>query len=230
MDGDMASRKAMLQTLYGDYPVVPQQIWEENEEALNRLDEAVKSGEPVRLWVFGDDPGERCGLCYVCHRLQGASLPMILVDIPSQMIQEDAVYQFRGSGDVPLEGYGALARDYGKQLTSTERTFYARQWQSLAEQNAPLRAVINGRLMGVEETFYDFALRSNLPDGDFIAAQAIGKTLGDVSGVSDRWLFLRMERMLSSGELIEVKPANDDHPYSALLRRGGSMAKADKHL
>ncbi len=227
MDGDMGGRKAMLQTLYGDYPGVPQQIWKENEEAFARLDETAKSGKPVRLWVFGDDPGERCGLCYVCHRLQGASLPIILVDIPSLMAREEIVYQFRGGGDVPLEGYGALARDYGRQLTPAERTFYVRQWQSLVEQNAPLRAVINGRLQGVEETFYDFALRANFPDRDFIAAQAIGKTLGQVAGVSDRWLFLRMERMLSSGELIEVKPANDDQPYSALLRRGASAVDED---
>lgn len=69
------------------------------------------------------------------------------------------------------------------------------------------------------EDFYDFALRANLPDGEFKVAELIGKTLCQISGVGDRWLFLRLAAMLQSGELIAVAEATEDHPYSGVLKR-----------
>ncbi len=47
-------------------------------------------------------------------------------------------------------------------------------------ENASLRAVINGSLIGVPNDFYDFALRSNIPDGEFKVAQLIGKTMSQI--------------------------------------------------
>lgn len=89
----------------------------------------------------------------------------------------------------------------------------------MVHENAPLRAVVNGSLIGVPKDFYDFALRANMPDGEFKVAQLIGKTLGQISGVGDRWLFLRIQAMLRSGELITVSAVTEDHPYSEVVKR-----------
>ena len=52
------------------------------------------------------------------------------------------------------------------------------EWLPLREENAPLRAVINGQLHRVGEDFYDPFIRARIPDGAFQVAQLIGEVLG----------------------------------------------------
>jgi hypothetical protein len=73
--------------------------------------------------------------------------------------------------------------------------------------------------MSVPEDFYDFALRANVLEGEFKCAMLLGKTLIQVPGVGDRWLYLRILKMIEDGELIEISPPTDDWPYSAVLKR-----------
>ena len=58
--------------------------------------------------------------------------------------------------------------------------------RQLQEENAPLRAVINGRLHSVPEDFYDGMLLSRLPEaGQTIRlAELLGRTLGSASPAS----------------------------------------------
>lgn len=93
----------------------------------------------------------------------------------------------------------------------------------MLRDNAPLRAIINGNVIGVPIDFYDFALRANMPDGEFRVAQLIGKSLNQIAGVGDRWLFLRIQAMIQSGELIEVSATTDDHPYLGVIIRNSKI-------
>lgn len=212
-------RRETLQALFGDFPGVVEELLEENRRAFARLDQAAEEGTPLRLWVGANDPGERCGLCYVCHRFQGMALPLTLVEIPCRWQAEGVIREFPSAGDVPPEALGGFAKTCGRLLTEAERDLYAKRWQELVQENAPLRAMVNGRLMSVAEDFYDFVLRASLPEGEFVAAKAIGQALTQLLGVGDRWLFLRMQRMLAEGTLAQVRPPREDHPYSAVLRR-----------
>jgi hypothetical protein len=88
----------------------------------------------------------------------------------------------------------------------------------LVSEDAPLRAVINGRLMSVPADFYDYTLRAHFPDGVFTVAQAIGRALGmSQLGISDWWYAQRMRRMTESGELEAVRP--DRNFYYTYVRR-----------
>lgn len=73
--------------------------------------------------------------------------------------------------------------------------------------------------MSVREDFYDAVLRANIPDGDFLTAVAIGRTLLRVKGVSAQWLFMRLQAMADAGDLEEVAPSKDENPYSGVMRR-----------
>ncbi|MEG1500325.1 MAG: hypothetical protein RR396_00030 [Clostridiales bacterium] len=37
-------------------------------------------------------------------------------------------------------------------------------------------------------------------------------------GLGDQWLYSRIQAMLAAGQLIEVAPAKDGHPYLAVMR------------
>ncbi len=214
---DLRSRISVLCDLFGDFPGVPEQLWRTNEHALARIREAGSTLEPIRLWVSPHSPAELCGLYYTCHLTLNLPIPLYVVYAPSETEKGDCVVSYRSAGEMPPEELGDLAVSE-QPLSLTMRRYFAMLWDDLVRENAPLRAIVNGVVMGVPKEFYDFALRANFPEGDFHVARLIGNTLIRMPGVCDRWLFLRVQSMLQDGELIEIKPAMDDHPYSAIIK------------
>ena len=78
---------------------------------------------------------------------------------------------------------------------------------------------MNGRIIGVPVYFYDDFLLSAMPAGDFMVGRLLGTVMGRITGVGDRWLYMRIQAMLKAGELTAVSPPRDDHPYSGIVRR-----------
>ena len=79
------------------------------------------------------------------------------------------------------------------------------EWSRLQEENAPLRAVVNGRLHSVREDFYDPFIRAHIPDGTFRVARLIGDVLGRCQlGIGDWWIAKRIQAMEAQRELITV--------------------------
>ncbi|MEL7603501.1 MAG: DUF3658 domain-containing protein [Bacillota bacterium] len=218
IQSNLNSRKRLLSDLYGDFPGVPEQIWQTNEHAFARIREAGSTQEPIRIWVSPHSPAELCCMYFVCRLIADSPAPLYVVHAPSEIEKGDCVVSYRSTGEIPPEELGNLAVS-DEPVSMTMRRYYAGLWDDLVRENAPLRAIVNGVVMGVPAEFYDFALRANFPEGEFHVARLIGNTLIRMPGVSDRWLFLRMQSMLQSGELIEVAAATDDHPYSAIVKR-----------
>jgi len=222
MDTDMNARKKLLDDLFADFPGVSDEIWEANQHTLTRLQEAKATLEPVRIWICVSNPAELCGLHFVCRLMVDAQTPLSVVLVPEQIEKDNSIISYRSTGEINPEAFGVFT-EYEEPISELQRRAYANIWSDLVRENAPLRAVINGSLIGVPKDFYDFALRANIPDGEFKVAQLIGKTLSRISGVGDRWLFLRIQAMLQSGELIAVSAATGDHPYSEVVKRSNEI-------
>ena len=190
---------------------------ETNQHALTRLQEAKVSLEPVRMWICVNDPAELCGFCFVCSLLVDDRIPLSVVRIPAHIEKENCIISYRNTGEVNPQELGAFIK-YEEPISELQRRVNADIWSGLVRENAPLRAVVNGNLMSVPKEFYDFALRANMKDGEFMVAQLIGKTFCQMPGVSDRWLYLRIQAMLQSGELTTVSAATGDHPYSGVVK------------
>jgi hypothetical protein len=222
MDTDMNARKKLLDDLFADFPGVPEKIWETNLHTLTRLQEAKATLEPIRMWICERDPAELCGLYFVCHLMVDAQTPLSVVRVPEQIEKDNSILSYRSTGEIDSEEFGAFT-EYEEPISELQRGVYANIWSNLVRENAPLRVIINGSLIGVPKDFYDFVLRANMPDGEFKVAQPIGKTLSQISGIGDRWLFLRIQAMLQSGELITVSETTVDHPYSEVVKRSNEI-------
>lgn len=222
VDTDMNARKKLLDSWFEDFLGAADKIWETNQHALMRILEAKSTMEHIRMWVSTSDPAEMCGLYFICHRMVDANTPLSVVRIPKEIQKDNSIVCYRNIGEIAAEELGALTV-YEEPISKLQRKVYANIWADQMRENAPLRAIINGILIGVPEDFYDFALRNNIPNGEFKAAQLIGKTLSQMPGVSDRWLFLRIRTMIQSRELIQVSESTDDHPYSAVIRRNSKI-------
>lgn len=215
---DMNARKRLLDDLSEDFPGVSDEIWKTNQHALNRIQAAKSALEPVRMWISSSDPAELCGLYFICHFMADAQTPLLVVDIPRHIKKDKTFISYRSTGEVSAEEFGALA-EYEESLSECQRSTYAGLWSDLVHENAGLRAVVNGNVMGVPEDFYDFVLKKNIPEGEFRVAQLIGNTLLQVPGVGDRWLFMRIKAMIQAGELMEISATADGHPYSGIIKK-----------
>ncbi|MTI62183.1 MAG: DUF1835 domain-containing protein [Firmicutes bacterium] len=222
MDTGMNKRKKLLDKLFADYPGVSEEIWETNQHTLMRLQEAKATLESVRMWVCAGNPAELCGLYFMCRLMVDVQTPLSVVRVPEQIQKDNSIISYNSTGEITPEAFAAFTA-YDEPISELQHNIYANIWCNLIQENAPLRAVINGKLISVTKDFYDFALRANMPDGEFKVAQLISKTLSQISGVGDRWLFLRIQAMLQSGELITVSAATGDHPYSEIVKRSNEI-------
>lgn len=211
-------RMEICRLLYGSIPDVAEEIAIRHEKSLSRLKEAKDSLEPVRIWARKEDPSEMCGLLFLCNMMEGSEIPLYLVNLPDQIEYEESITIFRNSEEIPPNILIKLSGGF-KPLSILQRKIYAAMWKELVQENAPLRAIVNGKLMSVNSEFYDFALYANVPEEQFTVAQLLGNTLLRGPGIDVWWLFQRIQAMVEKGELREIKPPEGENPFSGIMKK-----------
>lgn len=194
-------------------------FFQNQRKDMEYLLSAAKDGIPIRIWK-SDAPYSACGFFFVCNILRDIDCNISVVSLPKyKPISENEIVEYSHWGEVePGKFYQFLPLE--KQLTQIEKRVVSDYWHDLMVENAPLRAIVNGRLISVSEDFYDFIIMKNLPDNDFIMARFIGKLLGEYSlGVSDSWYALRIDKMVEENKLTVVENRDHSHPYGKSLRR-----------
>jgi hypothetical protein len=218
IDAGMDSRQALYERLFSHFPGVAAEIMKINRRALARLKEALPTPVRIRIWAGASDPSELCGLYYICHLFADSPADLSVVRVPAEFEKPPRIILYRSTGEIAVDDFEALA-SYDTPISPQQRELYAQLWRELKAENAPLRAVVNGRVIGVPEDFYDFALRACLPEGEFRAATLLGNALSRIPGVGDSWLYSRLRLMIDAGELTEAAPPDGDYPYSGILRK-----------
>ena len=191
--------------------------WQETQAAAERL-RACGPGDAVRIWV-DQTPHSACGLLHAASLLKDTKAAVSMVTLPPWRARSDnAVEAYLGWGEVAPELFGHfLFRE--EPLSPAVLGALAGQWRELQRENAPLRAVINGRVHSVGEDFYDPLIRRHLPEGTIKVGTLIGEVLGrERPGIGDDWLAGRIRWMLSAGELRMVREDRERFYGSAVER------------
>lgn len=172
-------------------------------------------GEPVRVW-YSDQPDELCGFCWMLAQLDGLGEkcgPVSAVKLPKYEERDDhTIVEWIGWGEVnPEEWYDFLRLEQPMSPIRRRVEFY--RWRELQEENAPLRAVLNGRLVSAPEDLYDSFIRRELDRMEDVFREAI--LIGNVIGrcrlaISDGWIALRIDAMVKAGELRVVTLMEDE--------------------
>ena len=177
--------------------------------------EKAQNGEPIRVWV-GRDPDDVCGLYWLLEQLRPIGfekLDITIVELPMWETRPDGcIVQYNGWGEVEPYHLGRMA-SLGKKLPTNYLRSLANRWRELQQENSPLRAVINGKLVSVSETLYDtFILRElDTLDDEFRESVLVGQVLGkNQLGIGDGWIALRVEQFIKEGLLLPtMKPLKD---------------------
>jgi hypothetical protein len=196
-----------------------EQFFQNQRKDMEKLLSAAEEGIPIRIWK-SSVPYSTCGFHFVCHLLRNIDCNISVVSLPKYYpIFENEIVEYSHWGEVAAGKFYQFF-SLEKQLTKIEKRIISENWDDLIEENAPLRAILNGKLTSVPENFYDFIIMNNLPDSDFIMAGLIGKLLGEYRlGISDSWYALRIEKMIEENKLIVVENKDSSHPYGKVLRK-----------
>ncbi len=191
--------------------------WDKYLKETERLKNYATQGECIRLW-YSNAPYSMCGFYYVCNLLKDYSCKISAIELPNHMQLSEKEIQFYTTwGEIDAgKFYRFLPLE--KELSTCEIRSYALNWNELKEDKSILRAVVNGRVIGVTEDFYDHIIRKELPDGEFVMGYLIGTILGKYPlGVGDWWYAKRINRMIELGELVVVKKQKEI--YSQVLKK-----------
>lgn len=99
-----------------------------------------------------------------------------------------------------------------RQLTETEQGQLLSGWKRLQEENAPLRAIVDGRVQSVPADFYDEAILSGITEAEMPAAHAVGRAMGELdmktgNRVGDMFIFARIRALAQTGKIQIVHDA-----------------------
>ncbi|MPW26855.1 DUF1835 domain-containing protein [Alkalibaculum sp. M08DMB] len=219
---DGIERQNVFHKLWGRYDFdnkEQKQFFQNQRKDVQKLLSAAKDGVSIRIWK-SNAPYSTCGFYFVCNLLRSIDCNINVVSLPKyNPISENKTVEYSHWGEVESGKLYQLL-PFEKQLTQIEKRIVSDHWYYLMVENAPLRAIINGKLTSVPENFYDFIITKNLPDNDFIMARFIGTLLGEYSlGISDSWYAFRIDKMIDENKLIVIENKDHSHPYGKVLRK-----------
>lgn len=197
---------------------------------LHRLKQFLEDGEPVRVWYSGA-PYSLCGFYHLCSVLKDYENEVRTVRLP-EYIQKTPGRDGAASkriilchnwGEVAAEEFASFLPGEGR-LAGEEIRMYAGLWSGLKEDNSPLRAVLNGRVTGVPETFYDFLIFKRLTGEPVKEARLIGDILGsNPIGVGDWWYAKRIEAFIRDGRIKVTEDSENRYARVICLEKQEKM-------
>lgn len=215
---DSSYRKELIYSLYDQNQWYQDEETEEElrkaggayAEELLRLRRFLDDGEAVRIW-YSDAPYSRCGFYHLCQILRQYENEIRAVKLPEYIVREKCITVYKNWGEVAAEEFAGFL-SYEKKLFGNEIRMFANEWSELASDNSPLRAVINGKVLGVSENFYDFLIWKRLTHKPVKQARLIGDILGyDQLGIGDWWFAKRIEYYIRQGKIRVVEDSKNKY-------------------
>ena len=203
-----------------------QELVDKVRESLEIISKRLHEGEAVRIW-YSDSPDELCGMYWFMSWLRQfykeLSPKVYVVKLPEYEEKDDnTIIQKYAWGDVGPEEWSQYI-PLQKEVTEAFVKMCAMQWNILQQENAKLRAALNGKLVSVSEDIYDYYILQEISsfEDEFNEARLIGTVLGKYQlGISDSFVHSRIESMIKEGQLEIVSGAKKDMPvYNRVLKR-----------
>lgn len=181
---------------------------------LLRLRKYLEEGESIRIW-YSDAPYSRCGFYSLCSMLRKYENDIRAVKLPEYKMRANSIAIYKNWGEIPAEEFAAFLPGE-KKLAKDELRMYSGLWSDLVEDNSPLRAVVNGRVIGVLEDFYDFVIWKRITKEPEKEARLIGDILGRWQiSVGDWWYARRINHFIEKGR---IRVAEDsENQYARML-------------
>lgn len=219
---DSQYRKDLIYSLYaqeqwGKDPELDAELRNLAECYINemaRLKNYLDNGEQIRIW-YSDAPYSICGFYQLCSILTQYDNSVQVVKLPQYCVRDNITISYKNWGEIAAEEFAGFL-PYEKKLSRQELRLYNSLWNELKEDNSPLRAVVNGRLTGVPEDFYDFLIWKEMSGKPQKEARLIGDILGKYPvSIGDWWYAKRIDHFIDKEKIQVVE--DSENKYARLI-------------
>jgi len=181
--------------------------------------------EELRIWYDLRNPDDVCGLYWFLWMLKKREIApkMWLMPLPNYFQKDDgSIHICRGWAEIEPEKLGhhlALQRAVSVGFAMMAYT----EWEKLREENASLRAMVNGTICSVSADFYDSIIRRELQKQaeEFKESNFIGYLLVNtcLSAVGDEFIHQRLMVMVQQNYLNVIVPSEEGSYRGQILRK-----------
>ena len=218
---DSLERQEVFKSTYVLYSTGAQvkEFFDKQNQDLEKLLSSAGNGHIIRIWK-SNAPFSVCAFAFVCHLLKDIDCQIKVVSLPEyHKMSSDTIVSYSSWAEIlPKEFHKFLSLE--KDFSEIEKTIFAHLWEELKEENAPLRALVNGKLISVPEDFYDYLIIKNIPDGEFSKIELIGAVLGKYGlGVGDSWFDLRIDKLIEENKLEVVSNRKTSQTSNIILKK-----------
>ena len=168
------------------------------------LKKYLDEGKRLRIW-YSEYSEELCGFYQLCELLKKYDQEFSAVRLPNIAVIDGKRKHVFSWNQMSQEAIKEAAKST-RLLSKEEIVMHAKVWEKLRKENAPLRAVIDGRLVSVPEEFYDSWLLKSIPDNEPITIdKALGLYYKYLYSPQSGWLIHRIDELIRQGkiELVE---------------------------
>lgn len=160
----------------------------QNLKALQALKKLAEAGKTFRIW-YSSSAMEMSGFYYLCNVLKDYETDVYVVELPQVFTIGDKSKHISSWGMAHTYEFGYLVENQ-RLLSKSELKYRASLWQTLVEENAPLRAVVSNVLMSVPADFYDGIFMScftgtTIRENEWVC-EIMGMYLGISSGFAEQ--------------------------------------------
>ena len=119
----------------------------------------MRNSEKIRLWI-SNNAFDRCALYWFSDYVKKCTSEVYVVlcqGIEFCVQRNQLIENTRWAGFENLEHMASFSQE-AKLLSSQEVDLYSRLWKKLVDENAPLRILIDNKVISTTEDFFDQAI------------------------------------------------------------------------
>lgn len=174
-----------------------------NLKTLKALQKLAEAGKSFRIW-YSSSAMEMSGFYYLCNVLKDYDVDVYVVELPQVFTIGDKSKHISSWGMAHTYEFGYLVENQ-RLLQKSELKYRASLWQTLVEENAPLRAVVSNVLMSVPADFYDGIIMSCFTRDTIRENEWVSEIMSLYLGISSGFVEQRIWEMGKSGVISLVQ-------------------------
>ncbi len=210
-DGNMKERKDIFKRLEFPFEFSKCEIddfFERQQKDIKVLLDFAETHEHIRFWR-SREPHNLCAFAYTCYLLSNKKCDISYIDLPEDMLSWSFVPSNKYCEYLHLE----------EKLDLNTKQFYINKWIELKNENASMRAIVNGSLTSVDKSFYDCFILSSITEEGIFIADAIMNISNDYRlGISPYLIYLRIMAMINENKLQLLRFDSSD-PFKSFVKK-----------
>ncbi|MCY6484208.1 DUF3658 domain-containing protein [Clostridium aestuarii] len=175
------------------------EIDKEIEENYN-LELSIPEDGKIIVW-HGDNVIEQTALRYLANRFKNNEIYEISVSKSVEKEFNGEKYKARATGECNPEEIGKALENISLIKEDTKQMFMD-EWNELRKSKSTLRILKDGKIINVDESYYDADILEYTPNEFMKAARVIGTVMGmSQQVVGDTFIDYRLRKLIEAGKI-----------------------------